>query len=48
MTYWYGSNIIFPHVSIDTKPDPNKEDDKNKFNAHDNCGGGPLQVLEPP
>jgi hypothetical protein len=35
-------------VSINTKSNPNKEDDKNEFNAHDNCGGGPLQVLELP
>jgi hypothetical protein len=35
-------------VSINTKPNSNKEDDENKLNAHDNRRGGPLQVLELP
>jgi hypothetical protein len=35
-------------VGIDSKRDRGKEDDEEKFNAHDACGDGFVKVFEPP
>ena len=35
-------------MSVDTKRDRSKEDNEEKFKAHDTCRDGSAEVFEPP